>query len=263
MTIYDPIIWHANIKKYDENYYKLTLYPSKEKQNKIRWETIIPEDFKPNKMTNSISRTRSKIFEYAYCNDFDYFVTLTLNPEKHDRTDLKSFIKKLSRFIRWYRDKYDCNIQYILIPEKHKKYNAYHMHGLIKGIPESHLTVNKHGYLDWYAYADRFGFINLSRVKSKERVAKYITKYITKDLYNQELEKNKKLYYCSRGLKISKDIFTYIGRDFDSYMQPFFSKKMKYDYSSDYCRVKYMSKDEYDIFINSQINKQEKQVFSR
>lgn len=32
------------------------------------------------KLANNISRARSKVFEYAFCNDWDYYITLTIDP---------------------------------------------------------------------------------------------------------------------------------------------------------------------------------------
>ncbi len=37
------------------------------------------------KLANSISRSRQKVFEYAYCNDWDWFVTMTLDPKKYEQ----------------------------------------------------------------------------------------------------------------------------------------------------------------------------------
>lgn len=159
-------------------------------------------DVNKEKLSNNIARARSKIFEYAICNEFEYFVTLTLNRDYLDRYDLKEYIKKLGQFIRDYRKKYKVNVQYLLIPEKHID-GAWHMHGLLKGIPKEQLKINKHGYKDWEAYSKRFGYISIDDIRSQIAVSKYITKYISKsiDTGRGVTEKESKLYYCSRGLK--------------------------------------------------------------
>jgi len=131
-------------------------------------------------------------------NEFDYFVTLTLDKAKFDRYNLKEYIKKLGQFLRDMRKKYNSNIQYLLIPEQHKD-GAWHMHGLIKGIPREVLTLNNNNYLDWKDYSDRFGYISLSEIRDKLAVSKYITKYVTKEL-GKGIDKESKLYYVSRGL---------------------------------------------------------------
>ena len=90
------------------------------------------------KLEESIIRTRSRIYELAICNEWDFFVTLTLDKSKYDRMDLKKYRKDLAQFIRDYNKKYKINIKYLLIPEMHKD-GAWHMHGLIIGLPIEHL----------------------------------------------------------------------------------------------------------------------------
>lgn len=173
------------------------------------------------KTDNNITRAKAKIFEYAMCNEFDYFVTLTLDRKKvANRKDLDLYIKNLGQYIRNTRTKTGHNIDYLLIPEQHKD-GAWHMHGLIKGIMASNLrefTLNdklpikmiellKEGrkLFSWIGYSEKFGFNSLEPIKDIQRVSKYITKYITKDMLMTQIDrKNKKLYYCSRGLKEAK-----------------------------------------------------------
>ena len=137
------------------------------------------------------------------CNQFDHFITLTLDGNKYDRHDLDLYIKDLGQFIRNYRRIHKVDIQYLLIPEQHKN-GAWHIHGLIRGIPLEHLEVNKFNYLDWPKYREKFGWCSMSAVKSQIAVSKYITKYISKNLLVMAQlagMKNKKLYYATRGLK--------------------------------------------------------------
>lgn len=193
------------ITRYNDNYYKLTYlkYPVKNTGFDLDPKYKPDRNVNEEKLDNNISRARSKIFEYAMCNDFDYFITLTL---KDNRFDLPKFIKDLGQFIRDERKRTSSNIQYLLIPEKHLD-GAYHMHGLIKGIPEEQLIINKYGYLDWKNYSDKFGYCSIDKVRSKEKVSKYITKYISKAITSDlRSEKEKKLYYVSRGLKTAEKV---------------------------------------------------------
>lgn len=175
------------------------------------------EDQENERLANSISRSKAKVFEYALCNDFDYFVTLTLDANKYDRYNLSQYIKDLGRFIRYQRQKYDVEFEYILIPEPHKN-GAWHMHALFKGldpgqlklftlkdkIPQKIKQLIKEGrdIYNWTSYADKFGWNTLEKVKSREAISKYITKYISKSLeVDLKRDKGKKLYYVTRGLK--------------------------------------------------------------
>ena len=157
------------------------------------------------KLMNNIARARTKIFEYAMCNEFDFFVTMTLDPKKYDRFDLPQFQKDLSQFVRNYRRKYGTEIQYLFIPEKHEN-GAWHIHGLVKGDIVD-LCVNEHGYLDWHAYSQKFGYISLDAIRDKERCAKYITKYVSKDIDKNVTALGAHLYYASRGLKVAETLY--------------------------------------------------------
>ena len=108
--------------------------------------------------------------------------------------------------IRNYRRDNKVNIQYLLIPEQHQD-GAWHMHGLLKGLPLSHLRINENGYYEWEKYTERFGYMSIDLIRDKIAVGKYITKYITKSICESGVtERNKKLYYATRGLKKAKKI---------------------------------------------------------
>ena len=192
-------------------------------------EITTSRDVNEHKLDNHISRAKNKIFEYAACNEFDYFLTLTLDKEKYDRHNLSKYIKDLGQMIRDYRKKHDVNIQYLLIPEPHQD-GAWHMHGLIKGIPHDHLKKNSNGYLDWEAYSKKFGYCSIDPVRSQEAISKYITKYISKTLQaDLRREKEKKLYYVTRGLKTAVKVKegTLNGE-----------LRVPYDYENDYIKTK-------------------------
>lgn len=154
------------------------------------------------KQKRNLMRARETVFEYAYCNEWDYFFTGTIDGKKLNRSDLGQFEKKLTQMIRNERKKgYD--IQYLIIPELHGDMENWHCHGLIKGLPEECLIHFKEDKYNWKKYSDMFGFNSLEPIRSHEAVSKYLTKYITKT-FNQNKgvsEVGKKLYLCSNGLK--------------------------------------------------------------
>lgn len=208
------IMPNFSIKSYNDEYFKLIwkLYP-------VKREDFTPgRDINDEKLWVNISRAKSKVYELAICNDWDYFVTLTLDKTKQDRYDLNKYSKDLTKWIQNQRRK-GIDINYLLIPEQHKD-GAWHMHGLITGlrdkdirqftleedIPKKMKKMIKNGrqLYDIPAYRKKFGFVSIERVKSKESVAKYITKYISKALQaDLKREKEKNLYYRSKGLKTS------------------------------------------------------------
>lgn len=75
-------------------------------------------------------RARRKIFDYIICNEFDMFVTLTLNPQEIDRNDYGAVIKRLNTWLgNRVRRK---GIRYIGVPEYHKN-GGLHFHFAVNG----------------------------------------------------------------------------------------------------------------------------------
>lgn len=246
-TVYESDF--ATLKKYRNDYYKITLHriirragyeavDGEEEHRSGKKNTAENEE----KLETSLSRTKSKIFELALCNDWEWFVTLTLNPEYHDRKDLKTYKTKLSTWIQNYNRLHKTTIKYLLIPENHKD-GSWHMHGLLTGLPDEHLyefraeeklpikilveIAHGHKMYSWPAYEKAFGYITISKVINAESVSKYITKYITKDLLSTRIGLNEHLYYCSQGLKRAEII-----------NQGKLIKDIEEDYSNDYVKIK-------------------------
>lgn len=169
------------------------------------------------KLDESISRTKNKIFELAYCNPWDWFFTATL---ARNRTDLELFHKQLTQWIRDYNKKHCIKVKFLLIPESHCDGISWHMHGFLHGLPIEHLERFKIGMkmgkaiadkvkngdmvYNWCSYSDKFGFCDLEPIRNPEAVSKYITKYISKGLAKSVRELNAHLYYHSRGLKVGE-----------------------------------------------------------
>lgn len=245
------------IKKLNDDYYKLVTFSA------LRNDGFILEHDKSKssknsvndkKLLNNIARARNTIFEIAMCNDWDYFVTLTLSPDKLsslclDRFDLQSFYKYFANWLH----KRPYKVSYLLVPEQHKN-GAWHFHGFVKGIPlhELHLftsseklptylinKINDGGILySWKDFAKKFGFNDFEYIKNQEKCSSYVTKYISKELYKSINNLGAHCYYCSLGLKRAERI--YKGR---------LHSDINYDFSSDYVSVKILDADTInDIF---------------
>jgi len=174
------------------------------------------------KLAENILRTKSKIFELAFCNPWDWFFTATLNKNKYDRTDLKKFHKDLTQWLRDYNKKHGISIKFLLIPELHSDGKSWHMHGFLYDLPVGHLTRFQLGdrmgkaiadklkngdvVYNWLPYSEKFGFCDLEPIKCHEAVSKYVTKYISKNLATSVTELNAHQYYHSRGLKFAETI---------------------------------------------------------
>lgn len=189
------------------------------------------------KLSNNLSRSRSRVFELAICNQWNLFVTLTLDPNKYDRTDLQ-------KFVRDYRKRHGIEVKYLLVPERHKD-GSWHMHGFLLGLPVEHLleftTADHLPYkllerlqagkrvFTWSEYAKRFGYAVIELVENHEAASKYITKYITKEAMRTITTLNAHMFYASKGLKgselVRKDVLVH------AIDEP--------DYSNDYTSVKW------------------------
>lgn len=81
-------------------------------------------------MLRSMRRARAKLRRLALANEFDYFVTLTLDPAKIDRYDGAAVVKALGRWADNMVRRH--GLRYILVPERHKD-GAFHFHGFFAG----------------------------------------------------------------------------------------------------------------------------------
>ena len=168
-----------------------------------------------------------------------------------DRGNVNEYIKKLGQYIRDIRKATEQEIKYVLIPEKHADGLNWHMHGLMRGLKDlrkydlsenipqkmkdkirKYREENLNLY-EWVGYSKRFGFNCIEPIRDKDACARYITKYISKNLDNDKgiTEKNKKKYYCSRGLKTAKNI--------KKGVIP--TQNILYDFENEYCKIKWLN----------------------
>ena len=174
------------------------------------------------KLAENIAHTKSRIFELAFCNPWEWFFTGTLDPKRYDRTDLEKFHKDLTIWLNNYNRLHGTSMKFLLIPELHIDGKSWHMHGFFYGLPQEHLTrfqvgdrmgkalaekvKNGDEVFNWSAYQKKFGFCDLEPIRSHEAVSKYVTKYISKNLATSVTGLNAHMYYHSRGLQFAETI---------------------------------------------------------
>jgi hypothetical protein len=201
----------GTIKKFGD-YYKLTVTRPTQQIKKDYVTFNQDQDKKTDKdnnerFENNISRAKNTILEIALCNQWDYFTTFTIDKKKYDRSNLKSYYKAFSQYIRNYRRKTGTIVDYLLVPELHKDLKSYHLHGLMKGLLLSDVVqhTNKRnankGYLEFLPYTRKFGFNTFSKIENPLACSLYMQKYITKDVGKIALDKGQKLFYASQGLQ--------------------------------------------------------------
>ena len=167
------------------------------------------------KLYNSITRAYTTIWELVDKNNWNYYVTLTVDGEKYGRKQLKPLMKAFGKWLNNYNTSRNAGIKYLLIPEFER--GGWHLHGLLAGDippkdlslfdPKKHRKLAKKGYLNWTAYNNKFGFCTLSKVQSKDGVSAW---YAAKDVRNkpkaQSRKKGSRLYYCSHNFKRSEEL---------------------------------------------------------
>lgn len=175
------------------------------------------------RLHESLSRTRRIFFDYAMCNQFDLFVTITFDRDKYDATNYDLVRKQLCQWLRNYKYRYDPDFRYMFVPEQHKD-GSWHFHGLctvmcglctplkipkriksqrtISGGVDSYIRYvpNTPRYMTWPKFVRKFGWFSCSFLHDYERSVRYMTKYISKS-FSDGFFKNKQLVLKSNGLK--------------------------------------------------------------
>lgn len=151
-------------------------------------------------LKRSHRRTVNKIYDIARSNSWDYFFTLTFNPQVIDSYSYTECAKKLSVWFNNMRK--SCpDMVYLVVPEQHKS-GRWHFHGLFA-------NVDNMDFIDTGKYSKgkkiynvgnyKFGFSTATHIDDVEKTVSYISKYITKELC--DVTKGKKRYWCSRNVK--------------------------------------------------------------
>jgi len=192
------------------------------KKSKIKGKAENAEQ-SAERFAQSLSRTRARIFELAACNEFTHFCTFTQDKEKRDRFNLTEFREDFAQLVRNLNRSRAAGdkIKYLLIPEKHKK-GGWHMHGFLKGLTPDDLRLFtldeklpqrlrkqlKEGakIYDWTRYRRSFGYFTCTEIENGTAAAKYITKYVTKDVAETVRKSGAHLFFASQGLKGRKKL---------------------------------------------------------
>lgn len=215
------------IHRFREDIYKVVAFKGNRDPDLFFLRDRAEEQHYDNKLDSNFSRARSMVLQYALCNPWEYFFTGTLDAQKFNRFDLDTYTSRLMQFIRDKRKTYQAKFQVLLVPEQHLN-GAWHIHGLIHGLPDSVLSpfappAPQHlvdgGFFNWQDYMTKFGFCSLAPIRDPVATAFYITKYVSKDLSRREGDLGKHLYFHSRPLKHAEkasDVYCY-NRQLDDY----------------------------------------------
>jgi hypothetical protein len=146
-------------------------------------------------------RAIQSITGLALSNTWDWFVTLTLNPQKVDRHNYSEIAPKLSKWLRNASQRQAKGMAYLMVPELHKD-GAFHFHGLFKHCEGLRMTPSgkkdKQGREIYNVGLYGLGWTTATQVEDSIAAALYLVKYITKDLCAVTF--NRKRYWATRDL---------------------------------------------------------------
>ena len=155
---------------------------------------------------NNISRSKKSVKELALCNDFNFFVTITIKND-YNRYNIDNAFYFLKKFCKKYKRKFS-SFSYLFIAEYHKN-GAVHFHGLCN-LPFEAIQLdlyrrtikNQKDDRFYHTFSslifDNFGRNTFDYITSKDKISSYILKYITKDCIRTS---SHRLYTCSHALK--------------------------------------------------------------
>lgn len=213
--------------------------PFEEKKLRVRpdldadgWTVpVVPDNVSIQK---SLKRTRDKVFDYANAVEWEWFCTFTFSEEKvNDRTDFSEVSSKMSIWLSNMRSRYCPDMQYVVVPEKHKN-GAWHFHGLFancsglgfvvavnngKGVSFGKPLV-RGGQQVYNISRYKLGFTDCTEIRDTRKVANYILKYITKEMVYETL--GRKRYWNSKNLpKVKEEIALVNFEDFETFTKEF------------------------------------------
>lgn len=149
-------------------------------------------------LKRSCRRSKNVIYDLVRCNIWEWFITLTFNPEKVDSYDYEAVVKKLSFWLKNMR-KICPDMKYVVVPEMHKS-GRWHFHGLFSNVDNLQFVdsgkKDKKGRVVYNVGTYRLGWTTATRVTDTHKASSYISKYINKDLCN--VTKGKKRYWNSK-----------------------------------------------------------------
>jgi hypothetical protein len=221
--------YKTKIKEYPNGIKQLTVYRTPilvENSNDSIYSVTDPSKVEKSadeiefEKLRALWKVKTKIKDYILSNDFNYFWTLTFDSDRYNYAEA---FEKMSKWLRKMRDKYG-RFNYIMIPELHKD-GAIHFHGVTGGLGcqindsgVKHKGVKVYNCPEW-----KHGFTTLTKIRSREKTASYVTKYVTKEMQNSIVEKGKKKYWCSRGMRLPA--VSYSSEDLGKNLIPIFENE--------------------------------------
>lgn len=151
----------------------------------------------------SANRSLNMVYKYARANIWEWFFTLTFNPDRVDSFDYEAVTKAFKNWIDNVLRRRCPDVKYLFVPEKHES-GRYHFHGLVSNCDGLKFTDSGHkdkgGKTIYNVASYRLGFSTATMIEDTARASSYLSKYISKDLAEHTLGKRR--YWCSKNLDL-------------------------------------------------------------
>lgn len=146
------------------------------------------------------TRAKNKVYDLVQGNTWEWFITLTFDKKKINRTDYDECSKAVKYFLDETRRISNGNFKYIGLPEYHDDGVSFHFHFLFSGIDDTHFIYSHTNGTDqiYNLGSYPFGFSTATKIRDTAKASGYIVKYITKTISDNL--KGKKRYWASRNL---------------------------------------------------------------
>lgn len=172
------------------------------------------------KKGQAIARAKSAVYDIARCNTWNWLITLTVSEDTCNRYDYDECYKYFSKVLKDLRRYH--GVTYLAIPEQHKD-GAWHLHALVGGdLPHKlalHprtgriLRAKKSGAILYNILGVSGGWTTASKLDGSPKVARYVTKYMSKDSGGTAIPEGRKRYLCSLGLQRPVVAYAYVDVD--------------------------------------------------
>lgn len=192
----------------------MVMTENKLSNNTSSFDVLTEEEKKEKYLNDSIMRSKRVAIDYCKNNIFTHFVTISFDSKKVDINNIDVLRRRICKYFNNFRNREDRNFRYIIIPEYGETNGRIHFHGMVYQENCSHLKHLAYGdYVETRLF-DNFGGCKWRKIHGYDgRLQNYISKYITKDL----LRIYKCSYFCSKGLKRSKVVYTNIRTTLKNY----------------------------------------------
>lgn len=140
------------------------------------------------RIEQSVVRSKNRFLEYALNHTWQWFSTVTISPDKHNRYSV-DVIPQHARWMRNQRRRVG-SLEYALVPELHKD-GAIHFHALLSGLPDGEMTAaldhqceqriqGGRPVFNWTAAEAAWGWTTATAIGHSAAAVRYMVKYMTK-----------------------------------------------------------------------------------